>query len=283
MTRSAGPTLPLELTLASLFLALAVVPLSAQDAPVTASPSTPSPPAATTPEIPASTRLPGLPEETTREYLFGVPGGVRLEALVHSPRLVGTTYYVYDDKASGERRLGGYAEFHAVYDLPVDALWDVLLDIPSYPTFSPRILGAEIESAWGSVYRVRYTTGIRFLGIEVSYDAIEDVTVQTFLDGSRGTRTRLVQSLDGSVFEHFSSFFVAPVTVGGREMAFVRYFSRPGIRNPGFGMLQVVQFFAAPEGKGQVNAVAKEAARRLGRRLVAPSLPHGPERTESRH
>lgn len=274
MVAPARPPLSFELMFASSLLAMALVPIHAQDAAAAPPSSTPSPP--------ASTRLPGLPEETTREYLFGVPEGVDLEPLVHSPRLVGTTYYVYDDEASGERRLGGYAEFHAVYDLPVESLWDVLLDISSYPTFSPRILGAEVESVWGSVYRVRYTTGIRFLGIEVSYDAIEDITVQTFLDGSRGTRTRLVESLDGSVCEHFSSFFVAPVTVEGREMTFVRYFSRPGIRNPGFGMLQVVQFFAAPEGKGQVNAVAKEAARRLGRRLVAPKLSRRAERTESR-
>jgi len=219
------------------------------------------------------TRLPGLPPETTMEYMFGVPDGVDLRALVHAPRLVGTTYYVFDDPASGERRLGGYAEIQAVYDLPVDAFWDVLLDIEAYPTYSPRILGAKIESVWGPVYRVRYTTGIRFLGIEVSYVAIEDITVQTFPDDSRGTRTRLVESLDGSVYEHFSSFYVAPVVVGGKQMTFVRYFSRPGIRKPGFGMLQVVQFFAAPEGKGQVNAVAKEAARRIGRRLVAPTLP----------
>ncbi|MBU0926330.1 MAG: hypothetical protein KKA67_01140 [Spirochaetes bacterium] len=207
------------------------------------------------------------PPQASSEYLFGVPEGQDLRRLVDRPTLAGTTYYVFEDPASGDKRLGGYAEVLAVYDMPLEALWAVLVDFESYPSFSPRILGSVVEATSdgddGTVYRLRYTTGIRFLGIEVSYVALEDVTAVSFDDGARATRTRLVESLDGSVFEHFSSFYLSPVTVDGHDMTFVRYFSRPGINKPGFGMLQVVQFFAPPEGKAQVSSVAKEAARRI--------------------
>ncbi len=198
-------------------------------------------------------------------FLYGVPDGLELAELVDKPRLLGTTHVLFRDEATGERRLTGYADVVAVYDVPLDSLVAVASDFASYPSFVPRIFEAAIQGRDGPIWRVRYNVGIRFLGVEVSYRSVFDSIIEHLDGGAVGMRSWQEQSLDGGLYESYNSFYFAPVTVHGRTMCFVRYFNRPGIRRPGFGLLQVLDLFTPPESKAQVAALAGEARRRAAR------------------
>lgn len=207
-----------------------------------------------------------LPPEASAQFLYGLPPGLDLERLVGKPRLVDTVHYLYTDPDSGERRLGGYAEVVAVYDMPIEDILAVSLDFESSASYAPRIMESTIQKRDGSDYHLYYKVGIRFMGIEVSFRSTFVSTVEYLDGGSVGIRSKLTESMDQSEYEHFTSSYFTPVTVDGREMTFIRYFNRPGIRKPSAGMLQVLNLFAPPEARGQVAAIAKEAAKRSGKR-----------------
>ena len=203
-----------------------------------------------------------LPPEASAEYLYGVPPGLDLERLVGKPRLVDTVHYLFTDPESGERRLGGYAEVVAVYDMPIEDILAVSLDFESSASYAPRIMESVIQRRDGADYHLYFKVGIRFMGMEVSFRSTFVSTVE-YLDGeSVGIRSRLTESFDESEYEHYTSIYFTPVTVDGRTMTFIRYFNRPGIIKPSVGMLQVLNLFTPPEARGQVSAIAKEAIRR---------------------
>lgn len=204
--------------------------------------------------------------EASAERLYGIPEGVDLKRIVGKPRLVSTDYFVFRDAASDERRLGGYVDIVAVYDIPMEYFLEASDDFASYPSFVPYIIEATILSKSDSTSRIRYHSGIKFLGISVSYDSIFEATVELAPDGSAMVGSRLVESLDDAEYEHYTSTYLCPVTIEGKTMTFVRYFNRPGIKRPSLGMLQVLNVFASGEGKRQVEAFADEAARRAASR-----------------
>jgi len=199
------------------------------------------------------------------EYLYGVPEGLELSELVDKPRLLGTSHVLFRDEATGERRLTGYADVVAVYDVPLDSLVAVASDFASYPSFVPRIIEATVQGRDGPVWRVRYNVGIRFLGVEVAYRSIFDSTIERLDGGAVGLRSWQVQSLDGGLYESYNSLYFAPVTINGRTMCLVRYFNRPGISRPGPGLLQVLDLFTPPESRAQITAIVNEARRRAAR------------------
>lgn len=202
------------------------------------------------------------PPEAAAQHLYGIPVGVDFEKLVGKPTLVGTFYYTFKDSVSSKRHLAGYAEVHAVFDIPLEKLMAVCLDFESYPTYVPRVTGTRVLSSDGSSWQLLYTVGIKFMGLGLKYESIFETILESLPAGAVGLRSRLVRSIDESEFEHFTSYYFCPVTVNGKVMTFVRYFNRPGIIGPTPGMLQVLNLFAAPEARGQVSAIAKEATRR---------------------
>jgi len=202
------------------------------------------------------------PPEATARHLYGIPVGIDLEKLVGKPTLAGTFYYTFKDSVTSKRYLAGYAEVHAVFDIPLEQLVAVSLDFESFPTYVPRITGARVLSCDGSSWQLHYNVGIKFMGMGVEYESVFETVRESLPAGAVGTRSRMVRSLDESEFEHFTSYYFCPVTVDGKLMTFVRYFNRRGVIGPTPGMLQVLNLFAAPEAKGQVTALAKEAVRR---------------------
>jgi len=224
--------------------------------------------AAASTAVPAVAAAPadrGPPAVTATEFLFGIPPGLDLKKIVDKPRIVELKNYVFTDPVSGERRLAGHAEVVAVYDMPIEDILAVALDFESYPDYAPRIMETNIQERDGTDYHLYYKVGIRFLGIEVSYRSTFRTKVEHFEGKAVGIRSTLVESLDESEFEHFTSLYFSPVTVDGKTMTFIRYFNRPGIRNPSAGMLQVLNLFLPPEARGQVAAIARQARRLSGR------------------
>jgi hypothetical protein len=210
----------------------------------------------------------GQTAETSAEYLYGMPGGLSeddLEELIDKPSLIGMQYSIFNDAATGERRVGGYAEVIAVYDTAMQYVLDAASDFEGYARFVPRILDAGIDGIDGTRYRVRYDTGVRLLGIEIGFKVRSESVIE-HLDGGVVVRSRMLESFDGGLYENFNSFYMEPLVIDGRPMTFIRYFNRLGIRKPTPGTLQIVRLFSPSEARAQVSAIGREAVRRAGGR-----------------
>ncbi len=196
------------------------------------------------------------------DYRQGIHPQAVPEDLVDKPTILEIENYLFTDRNSGERRMAGYVDIHAVYDIGIDYLISAVVDFAGYPDYAPRILSARIAEAMGDRYLLHYTVGISFLGFRVAYETVEETIVTRYADGSLLTRSRLIDSPDGNLFEHFMSMYLCELRVNGKTMTYIRYFNRPGLRKPFPGMLAVAKAFTPGESRHQLNALAKEAAKR---------------------
>lgn len=191
--------------------------------------------------------------------------GAELDALVGKPRIVDSDHYNFDDAVSGERRMAGWVEAEIVIDAPVRYVAAAINDPTAFPSFMPMILGAEVLEESPGRQLIRYRVGIRFLGFEVGYATIEESVFEWLPNGSGVNRSRLIDSPDGNMFEHYVSVYIEPVYLSGREMCYLRYFNRPGLRKPFPGMLSVAKAFIPGGTRSQLQAIEKEAKRLAGR------------------
>lgn len=191
--------------------------------------------------------------------------GEELEALLAKPRVVDSDHYTFSDPESGERRMAGWVEAEIVIDAPVSAVASVINDPTAFPSFMPMILGTEVLEERPGRQLIRYRVGIRFLGFEVGYATLEEAVFEWLPNGAGLNRSRLIDSPDGNMFEHYVSVYMEPVRLSGREMTYLRYFNRPGLRKPFPGMLPVAKAFIPSGTRSQLQAIEKEAKRRAGR------------------
>lgn len=191
--------------------------------------------------------------------------GAELEALLGKPRVVDSDHYNFSDPASGERRMAGWVEAEIVIDAPVGAVASAINDPAAFPSFMPMILGTEVLEESPGRQLIRYRVGIRFLGFEVGYATVEEAIFEWLPNGAGLNRSRLIDSPDGNMFEHYVSVYMEPVRLSGREMTYLRYFNRPGLRKPFPGMLPVAKAFIPSGTRSQLQAIEKEAKRRAGR------------------
>jgi hypothetical protein len=196
------------------------------------------------------------------DYRQGIHPQAPFEELVDKPTILEIENYLFTDGASGERRMAGYVDIHAVYDIGIEYLISAVVDFTGYPDYAPRIFSARIAEAVGDRYLLQYTVGISFLGFRVAYETVEETIVTRYDDGSLLTQSRLIDSPDGNLFEHYMSMYLREVVVKGKPMTYIRYYNRPGLRKPFPGMLAVAKAFTPGESRHQLNALAKEAARR---------------------
>lgn len=197
------------------------------------------------------------------DYRYGVPSGSNYQQLLKRGEILGSTNDLVQDPVSSERRLAGYGEYHAVYDVPAADYIVVLMDFNDYHRFVPMIVTSEILEQRGTTLISRFRAGISILGFSQVYETISECEYETFPDGSFGVRSRLIDSPDGKMYEHFLSWYIKPVLLDGRQMTYVRYYNRPGIRNPFPGMVTLVRAFANSNLRGQSESIAKETLRRL--------------------
>jgi hypothetical protein len=168
----------------------------------------------------------------------------------------------YKDPASGESRIVGYGDAAGVYDVPLSAVLSVLDDPVGASSYSPRLLESRLELRDGSRLVIFQFVGFSFLGIKLGYRFRAEQVRDDLSKGEVGYRVRLLESLDGTFFEAYTSWYAKQVMVDGREMVFLRTYTRPGLRKPALGMEGILKTFTPPELKGTLNRVVKEARRR---------------------
>ncbi|HPG87578.1 MAG TPA: hypothetical protein PLQ29_12845, partial [Spirochaetales bacterium] len=105
----------------------------------------------------------GTPQEAAAALLYGVPDGLALASIVGKPTLLGTVNYLFKD--GDERRLAGYVDVVAVYDLPLEAMAAALVDFEAAPGYVPHILAATVRRRGPDGVEIYYKSGFRVLGI----------------------------------------------------------------------------------------------------------------------
>jgi hypothetical protein len=200
---------------------------------------------------------------------YGIPAGTDLSALIGRPALISMSAEKFKDPSSGEWRLRGFGQAHGVYDVPLAKVLDALDDASAPSAYSPRLLQSRVEERDGLRVVLNQEVGILFLGIKVGYRFRAERVRDDLAPGEVGYRYRLLESLDGNMFEAYTSWYAKEVVVGGRRLVYLRAYSSPGLRKPGFGLEFIVRSFTPGELKGTLDNVAKEARRRAS----APGIP----------
>ena len=196
------------------------------------------------------------------DFRYGIPPGTDLAALVDDPTVLAEENTEYFDNLSGENRMSGFADYHAVYDVSIESAKATLADLETYSGFMPWISGSTILSRDNNHYNLKFSVGINFLGAKVGYATLSECWIDYFPDGSVGLRSRMVESPTGNLFEHYLSWYLAPVLVNGKGMTYVRYYARPGLRRPSWLVSSLVKKFTEPNIRDQVSSFMKEAVRR---------------------
>jgi hypothetical protein len=203
---------------------------------------------------------------------YGIPPRTELRSLIDRPSLISMSARKYRDDAAGEWRLEGFGEAQGVYDIGFPELLSVLDDPTAALSYSPRLLDARIEEKEGPRIVTFQHVGLNFLGIKLGYRFRAEQVRDDLAPGEVGYRVRLLESLDGTFFEAYTSWYAKEVLVDGRRLVYLRTYTRPGIRNPGLGMELIIKNFTAGELRSTLDRVAREAGRR------STSLDSGPPR-----
>ncbi len=168
----------------------------------------------------------------------------------------------FKDQASGEQRLYGTGEAHALFDVPMEAALAVVLDYPNLKAISPRVRNVKVLESSGNRILVYEDIGITFMGISIGYVLDVEVFSDTLPGGALGMRARLAKSHDSKLYASESSWYFQRVNVDGKPYTYMRTWSSSGLRNPGLGVAGIMKLFTAGELKDQIEAVAKLAAKR---------------------
>ena len=228
---------------------LAAAPLSASPLPVAAGPS--------------GGPYPGF------EVRYGMATSFRpqdlqaLQALVDRPVSLDSYSGSFIDQASKKKIVEGRGDAHAVYALPIEVLASVLDTTMDQLRFSPGLLDERINLKDGPRTIVYQELGIEFLGIRVSYKTRSEIYRDELPGGAIGFRARLVESLDGKLYQSFSSWYLCPVTVGGKTYTYVRFYMHSGLRQAMLGMETAMKSFIPQQSRDLITANANEAKRRL--------------------
>lgn len=200
------------------------------------------------------------------EVRYGLAAALKPQdilALVDSPVSLDSYSGSFIDPVTQKKIVEGRGDAHAVYALPIDLLASVLDTTMDQMSYSPGLLDERINLRDGPRTVVYQELGIEFLGIRVSYRTRSEVYRDELPDGAVGFRARLVESLDGKLYESFSSWYLCPVTVGGKTYTYVRFYMHSGIRQVLWGMETAMKSFIPRQGMDMIATNANEARRRL--------------------
>lgn len=167
-------------------------------------------------------------------------------------------------QADNEKYLTGHGEFHAVYDVLAEAFLSVLKDFSNYRHFAPWVVDSKVVSQYENSIITEFFAGINFMGLRVGYATVSMTIIEELGTGMYGLRSRFLNSPDNSMYMHYVSWYLEAIELHGRSMTYVRYYSRPGIRNGTQAMLAVSKIFADGNIRKLVDSIAREAISRGG-------------------
>lgn len=196
---------------------------------------------------------------------YGLDPRADTKALLASPVLTLATVSSFQHPGSGEARLEGLGESQVIVDLPLALLASVIEAQNGAEAWLPGTLLSRVDSRKGPEARLYQESGASFLGVKVAFRYTVSQVRDELPEGATGFRSRVVESLDGKLFESCTSWYLRPIVVDGVSKTYVRYFMRSGLRRPFLGAETLVKSYMPIQMSGMVKAILKEARRRQAR------------------
>ena len=187
-------------------------------------------------------------------------------SLIDTPTVIETSTSVFMDVLKNKVVLEGQGDAHAIYDLPLSLLLSVIEVNDKTGSYGPGVLESRIYRREGNKTVVYQLVGVKFFGIKVAYSTLNEVVRDELPGGGAGIRCRLVESLDGKLYESSNSWYFFPIEVKGRAMTYVRFFMRSGIYSPFPGEEGLMKSFLPKQLSDMFVANIREARRRVDRR-----------------
>lgn len=186
-----------------------------------------------------------------------------LAGLLDKPTLVDSRVRTFTDEAAKGKVVEAMGDAHAVYDIPMAALIAVLEVDPNHVKTGAGILEARVDLKEGPRAVVYQELGTTFLGITISFKTRSEIYRDELPDGAVGFRAHLTESLDGKIYESFSSWYLVPVTIDGRQLVYIRTFMRSGLRNPFLGEESILRAFIPVQSTELLATSLKQARKRM--------------------
>lgn len=193
---------------------------------------------------------------------YGILPGADLGALVNRSATIGMQVTSFVDPSTGKKMLRGFGEIHALFDVPIEAMAASYWDFEAQPGLFPNLIEARVEASGEGWARVFQYVGVSILGLKVGYRMRLDIRRDELPGGAIGYRSRLLECLDGNMFESYSSTYLESVLVDGRPMTYIRVYSRPGIADPFPGTAMIVKGLTPGELRNSVLISLRDARRR---------------------
>lgn len=193
---------------------------------------------------------------------YGIAAGADLAALVGKTETLGMDIQSFVDPMDGKYKLRGFGESQGLFDVPFDEVIASLWDAEGQAKIYSNLLEVKIEEPGEDRQLVYQRIGVSLLGLSVGYRMRIEAVRDYLPDGAVGIRTRLISCLDGNMFESFSSWYVAPVTVNGKQLTYLRLFSRPGIVDPFPGTSMFVKGLTPGQLSNSITTTIRDARRR---------------------
>lgn len=190
-------------------------------------------------------------------------------ALIDKPTSIGSYSGSFIDPATQRKIVEGKGEAHAIYALPIDLLASVLDTTMDQLSFSPGLLDERIDLKDGPRTIVYQELGLNFLGIRFSYKTRSEIYRDELPGDGIGYRARLIESLDGKLYESFSSWYLCPVTIWGKTYTYVRFYMHSGLWQTMLGMETAMKSIVPRQSTEIIAANANEAKRRLQQQMKA--------------
>lgn len=206
---------------------------------------------------PSSYLFPGF------DVRYGLGGGLgsdNLSALLEKPSVFST------EVAAKDGRVESRGEAHVLLDLEPSKIASVIglrTDLSRNP---PGILKIDVESVDGPRTVATEFVGMDFLGLNAGSRVRIEGIWDELQNGERGYRTRILESFDGRVIESFTSWFIAPVSVGNRTMSYIHIYVHSRLKGVSALQAAVLKAYIPKQLRDMLAFGAREARRRRRRR-----------------
>ena len=179
-----------------------------------------------------------------------------VEALLNNPVEINTRVESYREE--GERKIRARSDYHAVFDIPLSKVVQILADHENEDSVYPRIEYSRDLSPETSLWEYHLQelqVSFRVLGIGAEYHYILNRLPRFIGERDFLISWYLHESLDGKMEHLEGSWFAMELTYQGRPHTYVRNYMDTIFANPPRGTTFALSLFGSRETKGFFQAL----------------------------
>lgn len=168
------------------------------------------------------------------------------------------------DDPSDDIHIETYADVHAVYPVPFQALRDTILDVDSHRDFVPRVVSSDAERTGDDPPSWRQQVELEFRVVVFSADYVFETEhlVPRHNDDELVLVFRMVKSHDEFIADTGGSWYLKRIDIEGKEHTYVRYFNHVAFGEHMVGLRLALRNLGLRDVKSVMDAYYEEALTR---------------------